>query len=84
MQTGTLVCMTGVISGRMRPVGLFLDNLRSEKGSGTVVRSTLRAVPATVPDPFSDLNAPKSALMMMTGRVKDPKLSRVSRRTSNA
>jgi len=24
-----------------------------EKGSGTVVRSTLRAVPATVPDPFS-------------------------------
>ena len=27
----------------------------SEKGSGTVVRSTLRAVPATVPDPFSDM-----------------------------
>jgi len=24
----------------------------SKKGSGTVVRSTLRAVPATVPDPF--------------------------------
>jgi hypothetical protein len=23
-----------------------------KKGSGTVVRSTLRAVPATVPDPF--------------------------------
>ena len=27
----------------------------SKKGSGTVVRSTLRAVPATVPDPFLDL-----------------------------
>jgi hypothetical protein len=26
----------------------------SKKGSGTVVRSTLRAVPATVPDPFLD------------------------------
>jgi hypothetical protein len=25
---------------------------RFKKGSGTVVRSTLRAVPATVPDPF--------------------------------
>jgi len=34
-----------------------LQKLRSlvggfKKGSGTVVRSTLRAVPATVPDPF--------------------------------
>ena len=26
--------------------------IREKKGSGTVVRSTLRAVPATVPDPF--------------------------------
>jgi len=25
---------------------------RPKKGAGTVVRSTLRAVPATVPDPF--------------------------------
>jgi hypothetical protein len=34
-----------------RNVGDFLFTCRLEKGSGTVVRSTLRAVPATVPDP---------------------------------
>ena len=27
MQTGTLVCMTGVIAGRLRPVESFFDNL---------------------------------------------------------
>ena len=32
-----------------------MKNLRFKKGSGTVVRSTLRAVPATVPDPFLNL-----------------------------
>jgi hypothetical protein len=42
--------MTGVLSGRMRPVGLIFDNL---------------------------VNAPKSALAMMTDRVKGPKSSRV-------
>jgi formate dehydrogenase major subunit len=32
--------------------GRFLADVEFKKGSGTVVRSTLRAVPATVPDPF--------------------------------
>jgi hypothetical protein len=42
--------MTGILSGRLRPVALIFENL---------------------------VNAPKSALAMMTDRVKGPKSSRV-------
>jgi len=36
-----------------------------KKGSGTVVRSTLRAVPATVPDPFLNQAAIRSRLAQL-------------------
>jgi len=42
-QPGDLVQLSGNVGGSEKG---------SEKGSGTVVQSTLRAVPATVPDPF--------------------------------
>ena len=39
----------------VRPIPVRQERMRGlcEKGSGTIVRSTLRAVPAMVPDPFS-------------------------------
>src|SRR5208283_264420 len=47
-----------IAGGRDRNCTVLLNcgkSARCEKGSGTFVRSTLRAVPAKVPDPFSHL-----------------------------
>ncbi len=46
--------LRGLAPCRSLLTGVNLNRIRADpkKGSGTVVRSTLRAVPATVPDPF--------------------------------
>jgi hypothetical protein len=45
-------CCPPNCSKSLRLVEIMRKKAWFKKGSGTVVRSTLRAVPATVPDPF--------------------------------
>ncbi|MBI2479087.1 MAG: DUF1080 domain-containing protein, partial [Planctomycetia bacterium] len=54
-----LVQFKDIMIERLPPTAdaMTWDKLQFKKGSGTVVQSTLRAVPATVPDPFLNRQA---------------------------
>ena len=55
-----------------------------KKGSGTVVRSTLWAVPATVPDPFlNHANIPESQVCQELGIEIMPQIGGRKDRTSS-
>ena len=52
-----------------------------KKGSGTVVQSTLRAVPATVPDPFLN-REPRIVQYTALSPLSQPQLTEIENRKS--